>query len=140
MIGHLHSEHDDGVHLPSEMIFKDLRATWGEDELVRTYATEANVATEMDVDYIKSADADEDPDLNRKRALAGRGNSPAASPTTSNAKGQLLLTASGQSVPPSPSAKQDLKGARIDQNSNKQKNMSSLAGSQAERGQDKRFS
>lgn len=28
MIGHLHTEHGDGVHPPSVLIFKDLRASW----------------------------------------------------------------------------------------------------------------
>lgn len=82
--------------------------------------------------------ANVDPNLSRNGALVRRGNtSHTATPGPSNSKGQLLLTASSQSVPPNPSTEQEQMMSKTDLNNSKPKNMSSLTGSQAKRRRDK---
>lgn len=47
--------------------------------------------------------------------MSGLGGNNASEVLPGNGKGQLLLTAPGQSVPPSPSAKQDSKRSRTEE-------------------------
>ena len=109
------------------------RANRNTDDDPRTNSSEVNDGKVMEVDASKKDGADIDLDASRKRGLTGFGQNVT---TPSSVKGQLLLPTPA-SVPASPSAKQEQKRLRSDQNANKSKTLSTTAGSQAERRQDK---
>lgn len=123
MIGHQHTEHGDGVHVSSKLIFKELRASWS-----RGGRGAGPNSTDLGGGDGTELAAAVDSDLNRKRDTDTRQEFPPA--TTLN---QLALPGVGV-VPPSPSS-QDPKRTRTAVNSassgqNKNNSVSSSAGSQ----------
>lgn len=145
MIGHLHTEHGDGVHPESALIFKELRASWGggagnrggswgdgDRRTAMASETQDDFSAMEIEDKSKSSDAsDVDTDSNRKRSGVDQ---PPGMVTPGK---QLMLPTTGAAVPPSSLDKQDLKRPKTAQSGNASNNSSTSAGSFEERRRDK---
>lgn len=141
MIGHLYTEHGDGVHDPKALIFKELRVAWSmrggnrgggrTQEAGENSAKAMSQAAVMDLDK-RTMNEHRDGDLNRKRGVD-------ASPSGQAPPKNVLTLPGPGTVPASPPPKQDLKRSKLDNSSkvvagtNVQKNASSLPGSSKER-------
>ena len=144
MIGHLHTEHGDGVHATSKLIFKELRASWsgrgGGRAMIRDQESSppvdpggsngAAVLAAMDVDKNGLVPgAVEEFDSNRKRAVDSRHQfTPASTANQPVMPGTMVVQAS-------PSGEQDPKRIRTGVNLvmsglNKSSNLLSSAGSE----------
>lgn len=113
MIGHLHTEHGDGVHAQETMIFKDLRASWRgawkgktQDQKEHESALPVSQVTKnMEVDGIEAHMSDHDMDDPSKKRNIEDGLS-AVIPSAS------ALSPTVSAVPPSPPPKHDPKRSK----------------------------
>jgi hypothetical protein len=137
MIGHLYSEHGDGVHPPELLVFKDLKATWAMRAgstargrghgrgvgrgLGRVNMNEAQFNGSCVRQTMEEGDgSEEDPmavDLNRKRQMnaiqlsgSGTKNGELAAPLVNSLVNQFDNP--NARIPPSPPAKRDPKRVR----------------------------
>ncbi|KAE8777824.1 hypothetical protein D1007_49325 [Hordeum vulgare] len=124
MIGHLYTEHGDGVHPASSLIFKELRASWGgasgnrgaarDDGRVVPANEDSETGKDKDVDSGKGQLVDDaDPNNSRKRTGSGMGANQQTLALFEIGSQQTLANAGV--VPPSPPPMQDPKRSRLAQ-------------------------
>jgi hypothetical protein len=94
MIGHLYTEHGDGIHPSSSLVFKDLKATWAIRSAGRGRGRGRGFGSsrggftsgsgsffeERTEEEEKDAMSEDDPELNRKRTGDGRNNASLPAP------------------------------------------------------------
>jgi hypothetical protein len=158
MIGHLYTEHGDGIHQPESLIYKDLKASWsirapgrgrrrgrgpgrGQGRGAREFYGEELLSSQFSEEGLGD---EEDPmkvDLNRKRMMSGK-LSDGSSANVNALVNQFQLPNPQATIPPSLPPKRDPKrmrsGANTESNGKDMETENQLAPSAASLEEDRR--